>query len=73
MYEFPYFIRNQLFKDMFIRCKERKEINEKLVLISLFYEELKIWGFIQRRKEIEEIKESYQNTRDMCYICEIFI
>ena len=31
MYGFPYFIRNQRFKDIFIRSKERKEIIEKYV------------------------------------------
>ena len=39
---FPYFIRNPWFKDILIRSKGRKEINEKYVLISLFYEESKI-------------------------------
>ena len=32
MYGFPYFIRNQRCKDIFIRSKERKEIIEKYVL-----------------------------------------
>ena len=48
MYGFPYFIRNQRFKDIFIRSKERKEINDIYVLISLFYEESKIKDFFQR-------------------------
>ena len=39
MYRFPYFIRNKWFKENLIRSKERKEINEKYVLISSFYEE----------------------------------
>ena len=42
MYRFPYFIRNKWFKENLIRSKERMEINEKDVLISLFYEESKI-------------------------------
>ena len=71
MYGFPYFIMNKGFKDILIRSKERKEINEKYVLISLFYEESKIKGFFQRWKEVEEIKEIYPNTRDMCYLCDI--
>ena len=71
MYGFPYFIRNQWFKDIFIRSKERKEINEKYVLISLFYEESNISGFVHRLKEVEEIKESYPNIRVMCYLFEI--
>ena len=33
---------NKWFKDILIRSKERKEINEKYILISLFYEESKI-------------------------------
>ena len=28
MYRFPYFIRNQWFKDIFIRSKERQGVNE---------------------------------------------
>ena len=31
MYGFPYLIRNQWFKDIFIRNIERKEINETYV------------------------------------------
>ena len=31
MYGFPYFIRNKWFKDILIRSKNRKEINEKNV------------------------------------------
>jgi hypothetical protein len=54
-----------------ISSKERKDINEKYVLISLFYEESKILGFFQRCKALEEIKESYPNTRDICYLFEI--
>ena len=42
MYRFPFFIRNKWFKDILIRSKERKAINEKYILISLFYEESKI-------------------------------
>ena len=42
MYGFHYIIRNQWFKDTFIRSKKRKEINEKYVLTSLFNEESKI-------------------------------
>ena len=42
------FIRNQRFKDIFIRSKERKEIIEKYVLISLFYQESKIKEFFQK-------------------------
>ena len=41
MYGFPYIIRNQRFKDIFIRSKKRKEIHKIYVLISLFYEESK--------------------------------
>ena len=48
MYGLPYFIRNQRFKDIFIRSKKRKEINEKYVLFSLFYEESKPKDFFQR-------------------------
>ena len=58
---------NKWFTDILIRSKERKEINQKYVLISLFYEESKISEFFQRWKEAEEIKEIYPNTRDMCY------
>ena len=71
MYGFPYFIMNKWFKYILIRCYERKEINEKYVLIYLFYEESKISGFFQRWKEVEEIKEIYPNTHDMCYLFEI--
>ena len=71
MVGFPYFIRNQWFEDIFIRNKERKEINEKYVLISLFYEESNISGFVHRWKKVEEIKERYPNIRDMCYLFEI--
>ena len=39
MYECPYFIKNKLFKEE--RSKERKEINEKYVLIAFLYEESK--------------------------------
>ena len=42
MYGLPYFIRNKWFKEILIRSKEWKEINEKYVLISLFYEQSKI-------------------------------
>ena len=42
MYIFPCFIRNQWFKDIFRRSKERKEVNEKYVKFSLFYGESKI-------------------------------
>ena len=31
VYRFPYFIRNKWVKDILIRSKERKEINEKNV------------------------------------------
>ena len=48
MYRFPYFTMNKRFKDILIGSKERKEIYEKYVLISLFYEESKIQGFFQR-------------------------
>ena len=68
MYGFPYFIRNKWYKKILIRSKE---INERYILISLFYEESKILGFYQRWKEEEQIKESYSNTSDMCYLFEI--
>ena len=42
MYGFPYFISNQRLKDTFRRSKERKEINEIYVLISLFYQDSKV-------------------------------
>ena len=42
VYGFPYFIMNKWVKDILIRSKERKEINEKYVLISLFYGESRI-------------------------------
>ena len=71
MYGFPYFISNKWYKDILISSKQWKEINEKYVLISLFYEESKNQGFFQRWKEVEEIKESYPNTRDICYLFEI--
>ena len=51
MYRFPYFIRNKWFKDILIRSKERKEINEKNVLISLFYEESKIKDFFNDERK----------------------
>ena len=48
LYRFPCFIRNQWFKDIFRRSKERKAVNEKYVKFSLFYEESKIKGFYGR-------------------------
>ena len=42
--KFPYFMKNQRFKD-----------------------------FFQRWKEVEEIMESYPNSRDMCYLFEILL
>ena len=42
MHGFPYFIKKLYFTDIFIRSKEWKDINEKYVLIFLFYEESQI-------------------------------
>ena len=46
MYEFPFFIRNQRCKDIFLRRKERKKIIEKYVLFPYFMsnQELKIFS-----------------------------
>ena len=71
MYGFPYFIMNKWFKDILIRSKERKGINEKYVIISLFYEESNILWFFQSWKEVEGIKEIYPNTHGMCYLFKI--
>ena len=46
-YRFPYFIRNQWFKDIFIRSIERKEINEKYVLISVFFRNKRFLDFLK--------------------------
>ena len=48
MYGFPYFIRNQRFKDIFIRIKERKEVNEKYVLFHYFMRNQKSNNSFQR-------------------------
>ena len=55
MYGFPYFIRNQRFKDIFLQSKEMRKLLKNIYKFPYFIKNQRFKDTFLRRKEIKEI------------------